>query len=99
MAIEPAVYDLTVYRGTTMDLTADVEGLLITGGTAVVECAIPVTGSVDDDLNQLRLTLTPTQTENAQPGRYPYEAYVHLPGGVIHMLLMGHITIADGVIA
>lgn len=96
MAIEPALFDMTVYRGTTLDLVADVEGLDLAGASAVVECMLPVSGSVTGQ--QLRLQMTPTQTENAAVGRYPYEAYVHLPGGVIHMLLMGHITVADGVL-
>jgi hypothetical protein len=100
MSVQPGVFDLIVYRGTTMEVLADVEGLDLTGATASVECELPVSAQVitGPDLNQLRLRLTPSQTASAQPGRYPYEAYVTI-GSDIHMLLMGHITISEGVIA
>jgi hypothetical protein len=94
------MFDLVVYRGTTMEVLADVEGLDLSGATASVECELPISAQVitGPDTNQLRLRLTPSQTATARPGRYPYEAYVSV-GGDIHMLLMGHITISEGVIA
>jgi hypothetical protein len=100
MSVQPGIFDLTVYRGTTMEVLADVEGLDLTGATASVECDLPVSAQVitGPDVNRLRLRLTPSQTATAQPGRYAYEAYVTI-GGDIHMLLMGHITISEGVIA
>lgn len=96
MAVTPTLYDLTVYRGTTMDLTIEVDGLVLDGATASVECGLPIAATVVG--GTVRLRLTPTQTASAQPGDYGYEAYVHLPGGDIHMLLMGRITVSDGVL-
>lgn len=97
MSIQPALFDVTVYRGTTLDIICEVDGLDLTGADASTECALPLACSVDAMAGTIRLRLTPSQTASAAAGEYPYELYVMI-GADVHMLMMGRITISDGVV-
>lgn len=96
MAVQPAANNFTCYQGTSFTVQVEVTGLDITGGTPVVECALPLNAARSGQ--EIQLTLSPSQTASASTGSYPYELYIHLPGGIIHMLMLGYITIADGVL-
>lgn len=81
-----------------MDVLAEIEGLSLVGATASINCALNPTATIEAAHNAIRVVLTPSQTQNAALGRYPYELYLHTSGGSIHLILMGYIDIVEGVL-